>query len=38
MTVKHIGRRFLIFVVILGFMAGATFWTFRNVGRWLVRP
>ena len=38
MTVKHMGRRFLIFVVILGLTAGAAFWAFRNVGRWLVDP
>ncbi len=38
MTVKHMGRRFLIFVVILGLTAGAAFWALRNVGRWLVDP
>jgi uncharacterized SAM-binding protein YcdF (DUF218 family) len=38
MTVKHIGRRLLILLVILALMAGAAFWAFRNVGRWLVDP
>ena len=38
MTVKRIGRRLLILLVILAFMAGAAFWAFRHVGRWLVDP
>jgi uncharacterized SAM-binding protein YcdF (DUF218 family) len=38
MTVKRIGRRLLILLVVLALMCGAAFWAFRNVGRWLVRP
>jgi uncharacterized SAM-binding protein YcdF (DUF218 family) len=38
MTVKRLGRRLLIFVVVLAFMAGVGFWALRNVGRWLVAP
>ena len=38
MTVKRIGRRLLILLVMLALMAGAAFWAFRKVGRWLVAP
>ncbi|HXW14377.1 MAG TPA: YdcF family protein [Terriglobia bacterium] len=38
MTVKRVGRRLSIFLVILALMAGAAFLAFRNVGRWLVDP
>ena len=38
MTGKRIGRRLLILLVVLAFTAGAAFWAFRRVGRWLVAP
>lgn len=38
MPVKRRGRRWLILLVMLGLVAGAAFWAFRNVGRWLVAP
>jgi uncharacterized SAM-binding protein YcdF (DUF218 family) len=33
---KRTVKRFFIILVILGLLAGATFWAFRRVGRWLV--
>ena len=36
MTFKRMGRRLLILLVMLALMAGAAFWAFRKVGRWLV--
>lgn len=38
MTVKRMGRRLLILMVMLALMAGAAFWAFRKVGPWLVDP
>ena len=38
MTVRGVGRRLLILLVMLALMAGAAFWAFRKVGRWLVDP
>ncbi len=38
MTVNHMGRRLLILLVMLALIAGAAFWAFRKVGRWLVAP
>jgi len=38
MTVKGVGRRLLILLVMLALMAGAAFWAFLKVGRWLVDP
>jgi uncharacterized SAM-binding protein YcdF (DUF218 family) len=38
MAVKRKGRRVLILLVMLALMAGAAFWAFRHVGRWLVAP
>jgi uncharacterized SAM-binding protein YcdF (DUF218 family) len=38
MTIKSMGRRLLILLVMLALIAGAAFWSFRNVGRWLVAP
>jgi uncharacterized SAM-binding protein YcdF (DUF218 family) len=35
---KSLGRRFVILLVILALMAGAGFFAFRHVGRWLVAP
>lgn len=32
------GRRLLILMVMVTLMAGAAFWAFRKVGRWLVDP
>jgi uncharacterized SAM-binding protein YcdF (DUF218 family) len=32
------GRRLLILLVMLAFLAGAGVWAFRKVGRWLVAP
>jgi uncharacterized SAM-binding protein YcdF (DUF218 family) len=36
MTVKRIGQRLLVLLAVLALMAGAGFWSLRNVGRWLV--
>jgi hypothetical protein len=36
MTVKRLGRALLVILVVLAFLTGRAFWTFRNVGRWLV--
>src|ERR1017187_4284390 len=36
--VKRMRRRLLILMVMLALMAGAAFWAFRKVGRWLVDP
>jgi len=36
MSIKGAGRRLLIVLVVLAVLTGATFWAFRNVGRWLV--
>ena len=36
MTVKRVGRRLLIVLVVLAFLTSTAFWIFRNVGRWLV--
>lgn len=36
MTAKIIGQRLLILLAVLALLAGVGFWTFRNVGRWLV--
>lgn len=38
MLVKSIGKRLLIFLAMLALIAGAAFWAFRDVGRWLVDP
>jgi len=36
LTVKSVGRRLIIVLAVLTFLAGTAFWAFRNVGRWLV--
>ena len=36
MTIKHVGRRLLIALVVLTLLTGTAFWALRNVGRWLV--
>jgi len=36
MRIKGVGRRLLIVLAALAVLAGAAFWAFRNVGRWLV--
>jgi uncharacterized SAM-binding protein YcdF (DUF218 family) len=36
MTIKHVGRRLVIVIVVLTFLTGTAFWASRNVGRWLV--
>ncbi len=36
MTVKRVGRRLLIVLVVLAALTGAAFWAFCNLGRWLV--
>jgi uncharacterized SAM-binding protein YcdF (DUF218 family) len=36
MTVKRVGRRLLIVLVVLTFLAGGACWALRNVGRWLI--
>jgi uncharacterized SAM-binding protein YcdF (DUF218 family) len=38
MTVKRVGRRLLVLLVILALIAWAALWAVRNVGRWLVAP
>lgn len=35
-TVKPLGQRLLMAVAVLALLAGAAFWAFRKVGRWLV--
>ena len=36
MAAKRVGRRLLILLAVLTFLAGAASWALRNVGRWLV--
>jgi uncharacterized SAM-binding protein YcdF (DUF218 family) len=36
MTIKRVGRRLLIVLVVLAFLTGTGFWISKNVGRWLV--
>ena len=36
MGVKRVRRLALASLVVLGFLAAATVWAFRNLGRWLV--
>ena len=38
MALKSLGRRLLVLLVLLAIMAGAGFWAFLHVGRWLVAP
>lgn len=38
MAFKTLGRRFLVFLIVLIAVALAGYWAFRHVGRWLVRP
>jgi uncharacterized SAM-binding protein YcdF (DUF218 family) len=38
MRTQRIARRLLLLMLILVLLAGAAFWTLRNLGGWLVRP
>ncbi len=38
MSVKSIGRRLLVLLVMLALIGGGVIWAFRDVGRWLVDP
>ena len=38
MSLKTVGKRLLIFLVLLALLAVSAFWAFRRVGRWLVEP